>query len=809
MSFPDNITRAHILKAIVKIEDEGVPAGAHSSTYDVAYKDGLYPPKLVVSYANLFANGKVLKRSGFHGGRNEPAFRLLKKSGFEIYEKEQKYMTELDAEEFEYFSEEEFKLLEARMGQAWDKNDPDKVADKVILKKAYDKTDYWMNQVAKKAFGVAQTRINRSVTNQAQKFESYNWGKIYPSLIEKEVGELAYTVGMQSDGIFRIKIDTVGNCPGRQDYLNYRDANEISLSIPMEEGLSLGWNKLIERSADFIAKVMPHYNVIKELLKGDDKASLVSEDSTEYKLNIKHKDSQAEPLNRILYGPPGTGKTYRTINEALAILEPELNVDSIDRAELKAKFDGYKKSGRIHFVTFHQSFSYEDFVEGLRAYSNDGAISYSVDPGVFKKGFESLDEQLDQFIEDVAESPKQVTTITGKTFTVRYNGGDTFLCDPMGAKGDRFSANIQKVKQLLSGVEPEKMYCASYVRGIAQHIKGLSPARDVGFSVGQKFGDYEVVNVTDEILSIRKPNGLVLPYPVTILNELKEHVLAGSITLQDIRDKVWVDKVSTEIETYLVNGYNNLIPKIVEFTLINNIEEDRDGYAPPVVLIIDEINRGNISSIFGELITLIEPSKREGASEALSVILPYSKESFSVPANLHIIGTMNTADRSLALMDTALRRRFEFVAMMPDTKLLSSVDVQGINIQKMLDKMNQRIEVLYDREHTLGHAFFMPLIETDENKRFGMLQGIFKNKILPLLEEYFFEDWEKIRLVLGDNQKKDQDLAFIIKQKGNSAEDLFGNTEDLYEAGIDETRVYKRNDRALKEETAYRGIYGQ
>ena len=231
-------------------------------------------------------------------------------------------------------------------------------------------------------------------------------------------------------------------------------------------------------------------------------------------------------------------------------------------------------------------------------------------------GFETLDEKLDQFIEDVAESAKQVTTITGKEFTVRYNGGDTILCDPKGAKGDRFSANIQKVKQILSGVEPEKMYCASYVRGIAKHIKELPPTLNRGFSIGQKFGDYEVVKVTDEILSIRKPNGLVLPYPIEILKELKEHVLAGSITLQDISDKVWVDKVTTEIETYLVNGYNNFVPKMVEFTLSDNIEEDRSAHAPPVVLIIDEINRGNISSIFGELITLIEPSKREEIGRA-------------------------------------------------------------------------------------------------------------------------------------------------------------------------------------------------
>ncbi len=225
------------------------------------------------------------------------------------------------------------------------------------------------------------------------------------------------------------------------------------------------------------------------------------------------------------------------------------------------------------------------------------------------------------------------------------------------------------------------------------------------------------------------------------------------------------------------------------------------------MLIIDEINRGNISSIFGELITLIEPNKREGASEALSVTLPYSKDSFSVPSNLHIIGTMNTADRSLALMDTALRRRFGFVEMMPDLSVLKGLEVESVDIPEMLKKMNQRIEVLYDREHTLGHAFFIPLKNADEDKRLGMLKDIFSNKILPLLEEYFFEDWEKIRLVLGDNQKANKDLVFISRQEGYSVEDLFGNGDELNEVGIDETKVYKRNAKAFENIDAYRGIY--
>jgi 5-methylcytosine-specific restriction protein B len=207
------------------------------------------------------------------------------------------------------------------------------------------------------------------------------------------------------------------------------------------------------------------------------------------------------------------------------------------------------------------------------------------------------------------------------------------------------------------------------------------------------------------------------------------------------------------------------------------------------------------------LITLIEPSKRAGQEEALSVELPYSKESFSVPNNLHIIGTMNTADRSLALMDTALRRRFDFIEMMPDLNELADIEVDGINISKMLEVINRRIEVLYDRAHTLGHAFFIPLKKAAEGERFEMLQGIFKNKILPLLEEYFFEDWEKIRLVLGDNQKQDQGLAFISMVKSNSIDDLFGSNEETENLGLDEIITYYRNDSALESEKSFIAIY--
>ncbi|KGD52978.1 AAA domain family protein [Burkholderia pseudomallei] len=233
-------------------------------------------------------------------------------------------------------------------------------------------------------------------------------------------------------------------------------------------------------------------------------------------------------------------------------------------------------------------------------------------------------------------------------------------------------------------------------------------------------------------------------------------------------------------------------------------------------MVIDEINRGNISKILGELITLIEPDKREGAENAVSVTLPYSGDSFSVPANVDIIGTMNTADRSLALLDTALRRRFEFVPVMPDARDEPSAPLHGlrvtagehvIDIPRMLAAINQRVEALYDRDHCIGHAYFTALAQVpDGDERLVALQQVFSNRILPLLEEYFFEDWQKIQLVLADNQKQEP-ARFVTESQDHEDElaRLFGDGHGLDIYGT--KRRYGVQEAAFSNPDAYIGIY--
>lgn len=243
-------------------------------------------------------------------------------------------------------------------------------------------------------------------------------------------------------------------------------------------------------------------------------------------------------------------------------------------------------------------------------------------------------------------------------------------------------------------------------------------------------------------------------------------------------------------------------------------------------IVIDEINRGNISKIFGELITLIEADKRDpmnGDMPPVKVELAYSGEKFSVPANVDIIGTMNTADRSLALLDTALRRRFDFVPLLPDTRaekvtgekdsaplagLVVTTDAGTIDLRLMLERINERVEVLYDRDHCIGHAYFTPLRdEVDGRGPFAKLADIFRNRIVPLLEEYFFEDWRKIRLVLGDNQKKDVARQFVVESDAHEQDltALFGHDHGL--DSYTTKRRYSLQESAFEDPAAYIGIY--
>ncbi|AZN43584.1 hypothetical protein EJC50_07590 [Paenibacillus albus] len=217
-------------------------------------------------------------------------------------------------------------------------------------------------------------------------------------------------------------------------------------------------------------------------------------------------------------------------------------------------------------------------------------------------------------------------------------------------------------------------------------------------------------------------------------------------------------------------------------------------HAERMVVVIDEINRGNISKIFGELITLLEADKRRNEDNEIMVMLPYSRDRFILPPNLYVVGTMNTADRSIALLDTALRRRFAFREMMPDPMLLVNT-LDELQLDVLLETMNRRIEVLYDREHTIGHAFFIGVKSVEE------LVVVFQNKVIPLLQEYFYEDWEKIGLILGGIGKSELE-PYIIYKRTNSISSLFKTSSSL--SHFEETEYRIKQSFTLEE---LRAIY--
>lgn len=443
--------------------------------------------------------------------------------------------------------------------------------------------------------------------------------------------------------------------------------------------------------------------------------------------NTQKMLNQNSSLNQILYGSPGTGKTYHTIDKALEILGENLE----SRDEKKAKFDEYVKNGQIVFTTFHQSYGYEEFVEGIKPHidseENSKEIKYEIKDGIFKELCEKALENRDSiknfnfYIDKLKEkvkiddnNPEKYFELPNTKYSIQYRNGKTFRIkfDDMSKNHKDYPVSIDNIEKLYKTSNIDEIYNSAYVRAILNYLK-----------------------------------------------------LQG---LEDYKEKD--EKVNL-----------------------------------PYIIIIDEINRGNVSKIFGELITLIEASKRIGEKEELKVTLPYSGEKFGVPKNVYIIGTMNTADRSITSLDTALRRRFEFVEMMPNSDLLNNVfickDVENPNededylgddaktegyaeiLQNILISINKRIEFLLDREKTIGHAFFMSeavkfnknnWIKPDEYEEdwyvlsISKLKKVFQNKIIPLLQEYFYNDYALISAVLNDNgmiEKCEKDDKYLQKIK--------------------------------------------
>ena len=502
----------------------------------------------------------------------------------------------------------------------------------------------------------------------------------------------------------------------------------------------------------------------------------------------KAQDKEAYDFDKniILYGPPGTGKTYHTAIYAVAIIENRAlaAVEAEDYSEVLKRYKQYKSEGRIEFTTFHQSYGYEEFIEGIKPVADNdsehGNISYSVKSGTFKKFCE-----------------KATISAVNENDNLGINSSPVIWKVSLGGTGDN----------------PTRKDCLEngHIR-LGWDIYGPDITDETDFTID---GGQYVLNTY--INKMRIGDVVLSCYSSTTIDAIG--IVTGDCVWHDEyakykrqRDVRWLVKGINEDITKINNGRSLTLASVYELNIslpdvmaiVSKNGSDKGINACPAqnfVFIIDEINRGNISKIFGELITLIEADKRLEQAEEMKATLPYSGTPFGVPDNLYIIGTMNTADRSIAVIDTALRRRFTFKEFMPDAEVLNGVNVEGVSIKELLVTMNERIEALYDREHTIGHSYFLPL---REKPTIETLTGIFENRIIPLLQEYFYDDYEKIRLVLGDNQKNSEEEQFVVAKK-------FDNTNLFGEAGrdLDESASYAINPAAFRNIEAYRNFNGK
>ena len=446
-----------------------------------------------------------------------------------------------------------------------------------------------------------------------------------------------------------------------------------------------------------------------------------------------------QPLNQILYGPPGTGKTYAARRRAVEIIDgstPESD------GELTDRFRKLVDAGRIEFVTFHPSYAYEEFVEGLR-FDPESKVPVP-SPGIFK----ALAARAVNPNQDVrAASPARVWKVSLGTASEGY------VFDRSMENGE-IAVDFSLGDVDFTGLGTDEIQAAFEARG--------------------RGGEGNTIRVFDYLVNVMEEGDYVV-----VLKDQKTIRAIGIVTDGGYRYKAgaydayvhtrpvrWLDQ--RDHRFYEVNGSKNIgmptlyqLPHVQfdEFTALlpaRSVAAEAPETDPRYVLVIDEINRGDLARVFGELITLLEPDKRRGAVNELTVRLPYSQETFRVPANLHVVGTMNTADRSIALFDVALRRRFEFEEVMPDREVIEAdfaarqeddgfelTEEESYQIALAFERLNARVAALLDRDHQIGHSYFLGLSSPDDVKR------AWYRRVLPLLAEYFYNDRERLTQALG------------------------------------------------------------